>query len=87
LRFKIRFFNGELFVEKAVCSMCGNEVHNKVRDSLVPRMFDVANVLGKSYAAALTEADGIQEKHKGEDAVFELYKTAERQLPGKFVFR
>jgi hypothetical protein len=42
----------------------------------------------KSYAAALTEADGIQEKHKGyEYAVFELYKTAVRQLPGKFVFQ
>jgi hypothetical protein len=36
----------------------------------------------------LTEADGIQEKHKGyEYAVFELYKTSVRQLPGEFVFQ
>jgi hypothetical protein len=42
----------------------------------------------KGYAATLTEADGIQEEHNGhEDAVFELYKTAVRQLSGKFVFQ
>jgi hypothetical protein len=47
-----------------------------------------SGTVDKGYAAALTEADGMQEEHNGhEDAVFELYKTAVRQLSGTFVFQ
>jgi hypothetical protein len=49
---------------------------------------DYFGTVDKGYTAALTDADGIQEEHKGyKDAVFELYKTTVRRLSGNFVFQ
>jgi hypothetical protein len=48
------YFNSGLFIEKTVCSKCGNQVHNEVVNGAMARMFNVADVFQFIYIYSLT---------------------------------